>query len=104
MRQLAIVRDKKQAALLAKALEIVKPGGVVLFSTCSVLKRENEDIVSAALKKAAKKGRYIIDALDTEALAQQGVPLLPSTIEGAVTVCPTELYEGFFMCRIARMA
>ena len=102
----ALVKDscKKQAALLAKALEIVKPGGVVLYSTCSVLKRENEDIVSAALKKAAKKGRYIIDALDTDTLAQQGVPLLPSTIEGAVTVCPTELYEGFFMCRIARMA
>ena len=102
----ALVKDscKKQAALLAKALEIVKPGGVVLYSTCSVLKRENEDIVSAALKKAAKKGRYIIDALDTETLAQQGVPLLPSAIEGAVTVCPTELYEGFFMCRVARMA
>ena len=102
----ALVKDscKKQAALLAKALEIVKPGGVVLYSTCSVLKRENEDIISAALKKAAKKGRYIIDALDTETLAQQGVPLLPSAIEGAVTVCPTELYEGFFMCRVARMA
>ena len=102
----ALVKDscKKQAVLLAKALEIVKPGGVVLYSTCSVLKRENEDVVSAALKKAAKKGRYIIDALDTETLAQQGVPLLPSAIEGAVTVCPTELYEGFFMCRIARMA
>mgnify|MGYP004651756821 CR=1 FL=1 len=102
----ALVKDscKKQAALLEKALEIVKPGGTVLYSTCSVLKRENEDIVSAALKKAAKKGRYVIDALDTEALAQQGVPLLPSTIEGAVTVCPTALYEGFFMCRITRMA
>ena len=105
----ALVKDscKKQAALLAKALEIVKPGGVVLYSTCSVLKRENEAIVSATLQKIAKTHRdrrYIIDALDAENLSQQGIPLLPSTIEGAITVCPSALYEGFFMCRIARMA
>lgn len=102
----ALVNDscKKQAALLSKALEIVKPGGVVLYSTCSVLKQENEAIVSAALKKAAKKGAYAIDALPTEKLEQQGVPLLPSAIEGAITICPTALYEGFFMCRIVRKA
>ena len=102
----ALVKDscKKQAALLQKALEIVKPGGVLMYSTCSVLKRENEDIVAAALAKAAKKGSYKIDPLPADNLAAQGVPLLPSTIEGAITVCPTALYEGFFMCRIKRLA
>lgn len=102
----ALVSDscKKQAALLSKALEIVKPGGIVLYSTCSILKRENEAIVSAALKRAAKTGRYTIDALDEAWFAQQGIPLLPSTIDGAITVCPTGLYEGFFMCRIMRQA
>jgi tRNA (cytosine40_48-C5)-methyltransferase len=103
----ALVKDscKKQAALLAKALEIIKPGGVVLYSTCSVLKRENEDIVRSALARANVKGkRYTIDSIDTSALEKQGVPILPSAIEGAITVCPTALYEGFFMCRIMRQA
>lgn len=100
----ALVKDscKKQAALLQKALEIVKPGGILLYSTCSVLKRENEEIVAAALKQAAKKGSYKIEALDLSGF--EGLPLLPSTLEGAATVCPTALFEGFFMCRIRRYA
>ena len=101
----ALVKDscKKQSALLSKALEIVKPGGVVLYSTCSVLKRENEEIVRNALAHANSKGRrYTIDSIDAATLEKQGVPLLPNTIEGAITVCPTNLYEGFFMCRIMR--
>lgn len=103
----ALVKDscKKQAALLSKALEIVKPGGVVLYSTCSVLKRENEEIVRNALARAnTKSKRYTIDVIDAAPLQEQGVPLLPSTIEGTLTVCPTNLYEGFFMCRLTRQA
>ena len=103
----ALVKDscKKQAALLTKALEIVKPGGVVLYSTCSVLKRENEEIVRSILARANTKGkRYTIDVIDAAPLQEQGVPFLPSTIEGAITVCPTSLYEGFFMCRLTRQA
>ncbi len=101
-----LVKDscKKQAALLAKALTLVKPGGFLLYSTCSILKRENEEIVSAALAQAAKRGRYVIDALDAASFSEKGVPLLPSTLKGALTICPTALYEGFFLCRIARLA
>ena len=93
---------KKQSALLAKALEIVKPGAFVLYSTCSVLKCENEEIVTTALKRAAKKGSYKVEALDLAEYPE--VPLLPSTIESAVTVCPTHQFEGFFMCKIRRYA
>ena len=79
----ALVKDscKKQAALLAKALEIVKPGGVLVYSTCSVLKCENEEQISTALKKVAKKGAYRIEPIETANLAD--VPLLPSALEGA---------------------
>ena len=102
----ALVQDscKKQKALLSKALEIVKPGGMVLYSTCSVLPCENEDIVTAVLSKTRKNRRYNIDPIDTNALAHLGVPLLPSSLEGALSVCPTNLYEGFFLCRIMRQA
>lgn len=37
-----------QRELLARALELVRPGGRVVYSTCSLLAQENEDVVAAA--------------------------------------------------------
>lgn len=39
-----------QASLLKKALTILKPGGTMVYSTCSILKEENEEIIEKALK------------------------------------------------------
>ncbi|CAG4882587.1 SAM-dependent methyltransferase [Georgfuchsia toluolica] len=40
---------RKQAAILAAAARLVKPGGRVVYATCSLLHEENEDIVGAFL-------------------------------------------------------
>ncbi|MEO8509337.1 MAG: RsmB/NOP family class I SAM-dependent RNA methyltransferase, partial [Betaproteobacteria bacterium] len=39
----------KQASILAAAATLVKPGGRLVYATCSVLPEENEDIVAAFL-------------------------------------------------------
>ncbi len=39
----------KQAAILASAARLVKPGGRLVYATCSILPRENQDIVEAFL-------------------------------------------------------
>jgi 16S rRNA (cytosine967-C5)-methyltransferase len=39
----------KQAAILRSAANLVKPGGRLVYATCSLLAEENEDIVSAFL-------------------------------------------------------
>lgn len=36
---------KIQGAILANAARYVKPGGILMYSTCTVLRRENEDVV-----------------------------------------------------------
>lgn len=92
---------KSQRALLAKGLELLKPGGTLVYSTCSVLEAENERQVEAALKAASKKGSYAVKPIELEGL--QEIPQLPCPIEGAMTVCPTEDYEGFFVCKIVRL-
>ena len=40
-----------QKTLLDKAIRLLKPGHEMVYSTCSVLREENEDVVAAALKK-----------------------------------------------------
>lgn len=38
---------EKQSALLTRALELVRPGGTVVYSTCSIEPEENEELVRA---------------------------------------------------------
>lgn len=93
---------KSQKALLGKALELLKPGGTLVYSTCSVLGCENEDVVRECLKTANKRGIYEIDPIEMEGIEE--LPLLPVSIEGTLCVCPTDLYEGFFVAKVKRKA
>lgn len=43
-----------QAAILENLSQYVKPGGVIVYSTCTVLERENEDVVKAFLRAHAE--------------------------------------------------
>ena len=31
------------------------------------------------------------------------IPLLPVTVSGTICVCPTELYEGFFVAKLKKV-
>ncbi|MDD5087529.1 MAG: 16S rRNA (cytosine(967)-C(5))-methyltransferase RsmB [bacterium] len=44
------VQCKQQIEILARAAEFVRPAGVLVYSTCSILPAENHDIVAAFLK------------------------------------------------------
>ncbi len=81
---------RMQEKLLRKALKLLKKGGTLVYSTCSIFKEENELLLERVLPKEARF-RPIPP--------MEGIPLLPSK-EGTLTVCPSELYEGFFVARI----
>lgn len=87
---------KTQEELLKKALKILKPGGEMVYSTCSILKQENEDL----LKKFLKKSKIEIMPINLT----DEIPMLPTTLEGTVCVCPTEIYEGFFVAKIKKLS
>lgn len=83
---------KTQEELLIKALSILKHGGEMVYSTCSILKEENEEILNKVLKKF--KAQIVPIQIPKE------IPVLPTSIDGVVTICPTKLYEGFFVAKI----
>ena len=85
-----------QLTLLKKALNILKPGHEMLYSTCSILSCENENIIEKALK--GQKAKIV----PIEFEGKDSLPLLPTKIEGTLSVMPTELYEGFFIAKIQK--
>ena len=91
---------KAQRALIDKALTLLKPGGTLVYSTCSVLAYENEDIVTEALLKANRRGSFEVKPV--ELAGADNLPVLPTSLEGCLALCPTGLYEGFFVAKIAR--
>lgn len=85
---------KTQEILLEKALKILKPGGVMIYSTCSILEEENEQILNKVMKKFNCK----IEPIQNFA----GMELLPTQIDGTICVCPNEFFEGFFIAKIKK--
>ncbi len=87
---------KTQRELIKKAVKILKSNGEIIYSTCSILKEENEDVVKEVLSKLNME----IVPIDEQQF--KGIPLLPVTIPGTICVCPTELYEGFFVAKLRK--
>lgn len=59
----------KQASILASASRLVKPGGRLVYATCSLLRAENQDIVDAFV---ASHPAFEIEPA-TDVLRQQGI-------------------------------
>ena len=85
-----------QLALLKKAINILKPGKEMVYSTCSILACENEEIVKKAL--AGTK----VEIVPIELEGMETLPLLQTKIKGTICVMPNEFYEGFFIAKIKK--
>lgn len=88
---------KSQKDLLKKAIKILKPGHELVYSTCSILKQENENTI----KEIIEKGQAEVMAINEGKL--KDIPKLKSNIDGALIVCPNEYYEGFFVAKLRKL-
>ena len=87
---------KAQTALLNKAINILKPGCEMVYSTCSILACENEMVINNILKG----GKAEVVPIENDFI--KDLPLLPSNILGTLLICPNELYEGFFVAKVRK--
>ncbi len=84
-----------QGKILATQASYIKPGGVLLYSTCTVLKRENEDVVQAFLEGHPD---FFLEPLPLP-------EVFPKNETGMLTLIPGEYdTDGFFICRLRRKA
>ncbi len=84
---------KTQLLLLKKALKLLKKGGTLVYSTCSILSQENEEMLALALKGERVRIKPITGF--------EALPQLP-TKEGCLLVKPTALFEGFFVAKMIK--
>ena len=93
---LAELTDTQQR-ILAAAAELLKPGGRLVYATCSLLKEENDDIVEKFL--SAHPDFHMIPV--NEILARRHVPL--SMKDGALRLFPhTHQTDGFYAAVLER--
>ena len=68
----------------------------MIYSTCSIISKENEDIINRILKEEnVELVPIIFEGMET-------IPILPTKLDGTVCVCPSELYEGFFIAKLKK--
>lgn len=85
-----------QLALLKKAITLLKKGHTMVYSTCSILAQENEEIVKKAM--AGTKAELVPIVFE----GMEVLPVLPTRLKETICICPNEAYEGFFMAKIRK--
>ena len=115
---------RSQRALLDRAMGALKPGGTLVYSTCSILPQENEDALQEALDKhmdcelipldgtpsksearraqdAGEEPRIESNAL-TEAIAAGQVSAITNGMPGTLTIPPSRDFEGFYIALVRK--
>ena len=84
-----------QLRILCKQADYVKPGGVLLYSTCTLVRRENEGVIESFLQY---RKDFELEKLNLPAV-------FPKNQTGMLTLIPGEYdTDGFFICRLRRKA
>ncbi len=98
--------QRKQKQLLYSAIQSVKSGGYVLYSTCSFAPEENEEVVSHLLKKFS--GNLTVEPIDLQLSNFRPGRLFwrkkryhPS-VDKTVRVLPTETMKGFYLALLRK--
>ncbi len=89
--------SKVQSDLLRKAITLLKPGHEMVYSTCSILNKENEQILQKCINLKQIEILPIDVSVFTDAI------LLPTSIEGTLCIAPSDLYEGFFVAKLKKL-
>lgn len=87
---------KLQHKLLYKALKMIPVGGTIIYSTCSIIKRENED----NLINLINNGTIEVVPIDIDIDEKYKLNV---TIKGTLCLKPCDIYEGFFVAKLKKL-
>ena len=87
-----------QKKLFKSAYDSLKPGGIMVYSTCTINKDENENILKWALENLELK------MLDIDVKVKSAMPALDNefNINKAIRILPSKDMEGFFVAKLQK--
>ncbi len=83
---------KTQEQILETCSKYLKPGGTLIYSTCSILKEENQEIIKKFLEKNKD---FKIEEISNEKKFTKNLQMLE--------ILPNENQDGFFICKLKRV-
>ena len=100
---------RKQQGLITAALHALKPGGVLLYCTCSFSPEENEQSVQHALKRFRDEIEILPLAIPESVPHMAGLSAWQGqsfhlALSRAVRVLPDARWDGFFLCLLHKKA
>ena len=99
-------KSNLQKKLIANAFSLLKPNGVLVYSTCTLSPEENEEVIDFLLKKNknAKVQETRITGLNyDEGLTKYKHKNFDNELKKAIRIWPHKSgIEGFFICKIRK--
>ena len=97
--------QRKQKALIMSGYQALRPGGLLLYCTCSFAPEENELIVEHLLKRTDAE----IDSISVA----EGIPaqaglhrwrkkVLHADIAKTIRIVPDGIWDGFYLARVRK--
>lgn len=91
---------KIQKKLFESAYKALKPGGIMVYSTCTLNEEENEKILQYAVKNLGLK---LLDIeIDLREAEQAFCENYDKTMKKAIRVLPSKITEGFFVAKLIK--
>jgi len=95
-----------QKKLITKAFDLLKPNGVLVYSTCTLSPEENEEVVDFLLKRnnACVEDINLNDIKTSKGLVKYKSKIYDSSLVKAVRIYPHKTNtEGFFICKLRKI-
>lgn len=96
---------KLQKQLLKSGIDALKPGGILVYSTCTISPEENEEVIDFIIKSCTN-----IKVMQTNFSLKNscnGLTVYKDNIYDknlckSIRILPTEEMEGFFLCKLKK--
>ncbi len=99
--------SRKQRELLMSAGRLLKPGGILVYSTCTFAPEENETTVDWFLQKINNTFRVIkpdnYPILSYRTLEQWNNKVFDKQMAHCLRILPTSIMEGFFVAKFMKV-
>ncbi len=103
--KLVVSKSILQKKLIKKAVDLLKPNGVLVYSTCTLSPEENEEVIDFIIKD----NRIIVEEINIPelnidvGLTKYGSKQYDESIKNTIRIYPHKTnLEGFFICKLRK--